>query len=502
MADEDLQRNAFWVALNKKAHSALFSSVAQKRLIVCVPVQASMPAHVVLDKYYLESHIFEASAFFPNEFMSVNRKTVEISNKRVDTKRGYPEKRSVRVLAEEAFYSSHKEPFRVLFLDSPLEGPARALAQTIALPSSHRFEDVLAFMLSFAENKLVLQKQQRLIDQFNESYLLVAAFEHDAVDRVRSICNQMLEQLVCANPDFRQLYNGSDRQLAELTNVVDSFCLGKLHAKLFSGLRVIHADADAAALAKMQRLAHVPTSVLGVPPEASAVDVTAAVELVRRIDAYVSPLSKLEMLNEVQELLVRALANPTNRDARSMSIDDTLPLMVLVTVRAAPQYLSSTIAYVTLFGHAETMPPQLSYQLTTLHAIFEFISNAAPNASDTAPPDQTSTSDPLSRTLSAPRTVAEALAAHITPAGGDSSSGSNINSSSSSSSNILDPLAARAQEEPPARAIMTPRNSLQYVRAPAVISLDGNDEKHGLGDFLESLRRQGNVSSQQQQQPR
>jgi hypothetical protein len=499
MADEDLQRNAFWVALNKKAHSALFSSVAQKRLIVCVPVQASMPAHVVLDKYYLESHIFEASAFFPNEFMSVNRKTVEISNKRVDTKRGYPEKRSVRVLAEEAFYSSHKEPFRVLFLDSPLEGPARALAQTIALPSSHRFEDVLAFMLSFAENKLVLQKQQRLIDQFNESYLLVAAFEHNAVERVRSICNQMLEQLVCANPDFRQLYNGSDRQLAELTNVVDSFCLGKLHAKLFSGLRVIHADADAAALAKMQRLAHVPTSVLGVPPEASAVDVTAAVELVRRIDAYVSPLSKLEMLNEVQELLVRALANPTNRDARSMSIDDTLPLMVLVTVRAAPQYLSSTIAYVTLFGHAETMPPQLSYQLTTLHAIFEFISNAAPNASDTASLD-TDTSDPLSRTLSAPRTVAEALAAHIAPAGGDSTS--STSSSSSSSSSNSDPLAARAQEEPPARAIMTPRNSLQYVRAPAVISLDGNDEKHGLGDFLESLRRQGNVSSQQQQQPR
>lgn len=53
MSDEDLQRNAFWLALNSKAHAALFQSVAQNRLIVCVPVQASMPAHVVLDKYYL-----------------------------------------------------------------------------------------------------------------------------------------------------------------------------------------------------------------------------------------------------------------------------------------------------------------------------------------------------------------------------------------------------------------------------------------------------------------
>ncbi len=107
MSDEDLQRNAFWLALNSKAHAALFQSVAQNRLIVCVPVQASMPAHVVLDKYYLgglhaahsstrkthkkkkkkkkESHVFEASAFFPNEFMSVNKKTVEIKNKVVET---------------------------------------------------------------------------------------------------------------------------------------------------------------------------------------------------------------------------------------------------------------------------------------------------------------------------------------------------------------------------------------------------------------------------------
>lgn len=414
--------------------------------------------------------------------MSVNKKTVEIKNKLVETKRGYPEKRSVHVLAEEAFYSSHKEPFRVLFLDSPLEGPARALAQTIALPSSHRFEDVSDFMLSFAENKLVLQKLQRSIDQFNQSYLIVAGFEHDAVERVRVICNQMLEQLVCANPDFRQLYNGSDRQLAELTNVVDAFCLGKLHAKLFSGLRVIHADDDALALARLERLAAAPYATLGVPPEASGLDLGAAIDLMRRIDAFASPLSKLEMLTDVQALLVRALASPTKRDSRSMSTDDTLPLMVLVTVRAAPQYLASTIAYITLFGHSETMPPHLSYQLTTLHAVYEFVSNtdAAASAADATP---ASTSD----TTTMPRTVAEALAAHV-----------GLQQLASGADRDDDAPLPPPPEAPPARAIMTPRNSLPYVRAPAVISLDDDDGKHGLGDFLDSLRRQGNVSSSSQ----
>jgi hypothetical protein len=124
MSDEDLQRNVFWLALNSKTHAALYHSVAQHRLIVCVPVQASMPAHVVLDKYYLgeaalrfdstltpptESHIFEASQFFLNEYISVNKKTVELKEKTIETKRGYPEKRAVHVLAEESFYSSQKE---------------------------------------------------------------------------------------------------------------------------------------------------------------------------------------------------------------------------------------------------------------------------------------------------------------------------------------------------------------------------------------------------------
>lgn len=53
MSDENLQRNAFWLSLNSKQHSDLFQRVEKESLLVCVPIQASMPSHVVLDKYYL-----------------------------------------------------------------------------------------------------------------------------------------------------------------------------------------------------------------------------------------------------------------------------------------------------------------------------------------------------------------------------------------------------------------------------------------------------------------
>ena len=251
-------------------------------------------------RYYLESHILEASPFFAGEYMSANKKSVELRTGAISTKRGYPEKRTVRVVGEEAFYASEPEPFRVLFVDAPLEGPALAVEAPIELPASRRADDISAFLLQTAENKLVLNKLQREIDEFNQTYILVAGFEDAAVERVRAIwcvsffsflfllllveiyscecllffffvfskkkkknknknkrnktkqtktkqktketkqklsfagltvvslfachlSDRTLEQLVCANPDLRKLYNGSDRQLAALSSVVDSY---------------------------------------------------------------------------------------------------------------------------------------------------------------------------------------------------------------------------------------------------------------------------------------
>jgi hypothetical protein len=441
----------------------------------------------------------------------------------------------VHVLAEEAFYSSQKEYeqqglFECCLSTRLSKGLRVLLAPVIALPKSHRFEEISDFMMSFAENKLVLVKLQRSIDQFNQSYLIVANAEQDVVERVRLICNQMLEQLVCANPDFRQLYNGSDRQLAELTGVVDSFCLGKLHAKLFSGLRAIHSDDDATTLARMQRLAAAPYSVLGVPNEASGIDFSAAINLMRGIDAYISPLSKLEMLNEVQNIIAQALANSSRRDLQGMSTDDALPLMVLVTVRSAPQYLASTIAYITLFGHAETMPPHLSYQLTTLHALYEFITNADIGPSTLpAPAGGENGADPLDAidfVKFPPRTVAEALAAHVGALSRNSGSAAAAAAATAATSTpttvVVAPApaaessateAAAPAAAPAAAAATAPvsdplRNSSSsnnnnnnnnntskgFVRAPDVISMD-DDPKHGLGEFLASLRQHSDVSS-------
>lgn len=114
--------------MNRRENAALFARVEKKSLIVCVPVAAALPAHVTFDKYYIESHIFEPSPFVEFEYVSVNKKVVEIRDKKITTRKGYPERRLVSILGDESFYTSEPEPFRVLFIDSPLEGLARVRA--------------------------------------------------------------------------------------------------------------------------------------------------------------------------------------------------------------------------------------------------------------------------------------------------------------------------------------------------------------------------------------
>ena len=297
------------------------------------------------------------------------------------------------------------------------------------------------------------------------------------------------------------------------------FSLGQLHAKLFSGLRAIHATADAAARRRARRLALAPPSAVGVTVEVNESAVQRAVAQLQQIDAYVSPLAKLELLSQVQQIVAG--------DDEALSNDELLPLMVLVTVRSDPRHLSSTLAYITLFGHAETMPPHLSFQLTTLHAIYELIRDSGDAGSVTASPTRDTsaaseasgegaaiaTPDWRASVKTVPKTMAEALARHTTPAAPDPATQSptvndDVDESKSTSSAAADESArATARASPPRES--TQKKALPlFIRAPDVIHLEDDNETvglpklddskrsssrdHGLGQFVNGLRGGGN----------
>lgn len=82
-----------------------------------------------------------------------------------------------------------------------------------------------------------------------------------------------------------------------------------------------------------------------------------------------SPLAKLELFGEVQTAIAKALGER----AQGLATDDMLPLALLVVAHAALPFLASTRAYISLFGASDTMPPHLSFQLATIHAVYEHV---------------------------------------------------------------------------------------------------------------------------------
>jgi hypothetical protein len=233
----------------------------------------------------------------------------------------------------------------------------------------------------------------------------------------------------------------------------------------------MHAAADAAAQSRLRRLAAAPPRALGV----TLSDVPTfehAVALLQSIDACVSPLAKLELFADVQTAIAGALGERST----ALSTDDALPLALLATARAGIPFLVSTRAYVTLFGAPETMPPHLSYQLTTLHAVHDYVMSAAALA---ALPNESLALSTALDALDADNDAERALQPDAARNGGiRGSRGTSLTSSSTTSTTMQRRLASqpvgigsydplRAPPSPIVERLVRTR----FVAAPDVIDL-------------------------------
>ena len=180
-------------------------------LLWCVcQLQHLCPRGPSFDGTYIETHVFRESPLVPGEYTSLNDKTVRIGSETVATVDGFAQARVANVVGNELVYgdSAPDTPYRLLYLDAPLEGPARPVAKKVSLPLERSFAEVKRFLNSFPENELVLRKVKRKIDEFRSSYIMVKGYERHAVEKVRKIAQDALEQLVCTNVDLRRLYHG------------------------------------------------------------------------------------------------------------------------------------------------------------------------------------------------------------------------------------------------------------------------------------------------------
>jgi hypothetical protein len=168
------------------------------------------------------------------------RRTVTIEDNVVRTRSGYTEcGREATILFEELFYNKQYQPFRVLCISRPLEGDAsgerreesRAAVSTSSAPTSPRalsalstFQQCVQFLHSWPENEVVLKKLSDRARQFCQSYEIIKGFELCVVNKVRTLCKDAVEALLCANKTFRKMQHNPS-QLRDLSLAIETYAL-------------------------------------------------------------------------------------------------------------------------------------------------------------------------------------------------------------------------------------------------------------------------------------
>jgi hypothetical protein len=188
-----------------------------------------------------DSHILKQSPLDEDEYSAHNNpnKSVRIIGNQLTPLAGYPSESAVQIRFEELFYGRTERSYRVLCIQRPLlplASPGPSLARTtsaaniarlgplsvVQLSRIRTLDECRQLLESWPENDLVLKKVQGQVQSFAHSYVIVRGFESQLIERVRQLVEFAVEQLLCANKEFRAVQHNS-LVLRDLSLVIERY---------------------------------------------------------------------------------------------------------------------------------------------------------------------------------------------------------------------------------------------------------------------------------------
>lgn len=188
-----------------------------------------------------DSHILKQSPLDEDEYTVYNapHRAVRIAGNQLTPTAGYPSDAPVQIRFEELFYGRSERSYRVLCIQRallPLADTGPSLARTTSAHSIARLgplsvaqlsrirtlDECRQLLESWPENDLVLKKVQGQVQSFAHSYVIVRGFESQLIARVRQLVEFAVEQLLCANKEFRAVQHNS-MVLRDLSLVIERY---------------------------------------------------------------------------------------------------------------------------------------------------------------------------------------------------------------------------------------------------------------------------------------
>lgn len=377
---EDLVGSAFYQAL-KRAYPNLHERAAARDWTVVVPAQ--WPQGAPLARDVLESHLLQPSPYFLGAFITINGRSVEMSDdeRSLIPREGWRDGAvTARVVSRDSVYSSAFKAVAVLRVDRLLTGGVTGAPQqrqvkrgsagsstTRAVIGLDGASDTAAAMrILRAENAAAVSWLDEALAEFNERYVSVGGFETYTAGKLSVLLDGALTRLAERNPEI----GGDSEALRSAALVLEAHILSACCEKTLGVVRTAYRQSDTVVAARCEQLSASTRTVSELLSEGTATsaggsqhgaaqgrthEVSEAVlsEVVSFLTAMEAEGSSARKKAALASAAWKALSSGCSGDG---ALDEILPMWLFCISRSGCKHLASDTAYIKAFGNLFTTP--------------------------------------------------------------------------------------------------------------------------------------------------
>ncbi|KAF2075199.1 hypothetical protein CYY_003504 [Polysphondylium violaceum] len=555
--DEDLNKNLFFQTIKFK-FPKIFQLIESKCYTLCIPQFSSLYGMNVSQKV-VESHVFIESKYYQSEYETLcDDSSYFVENGFIVDKNNKSKK--VKILFDEICYNKDYKSYRLLCIEAPLVGGTGIKPsisheefdhfQGIVKPQRPTFEQSIQFLLDSPAsiNSIVMRKADKLIEDFQNTWKIIKGRETDLKESLEILHEKVLNDLVCANAEYKQLQS-NHKQMLNLSMILESYILGRLYDKIYKELLNQYELENMQLYEKTIKLSKHSIEDLGIRASFEP-HLSKAIEIVNSFEKEKTPIDKLlsivQASKEIEESIrARSILEGTEEeDILTITGDDALPITAYLLIQARPKSLQTDLIYCSHFIISSISNSSLGYHLVNFTAAIDYIKRLYQEFVEKQLEDNTISTSTTSPTSSTTNLTSSLSFSDISISDNNSNNNNNnnnfvdnnslrnnlndINNNSSSSSTIrknsnpiqpnlnkfnqynstpnlhyqstisspLKPIIGHTENAhkyntltsnsnaPNNRSTLT--SNYVYTKAPTVIDL--NDDESGLGEFIGKLK--------------
>ena len=212
----------------------------------------------------------------------------------------------------------------------------------------------------------------RSMKLFVRSALSVSTLSVDELAEATCAFYQQTEATIAAHP----LWAGCEPlELERAADGVEKFVMSKLHDRVFGADDAERAE-DVRLTAWLQQLRFLRVEHFAIAPEyCAAAPWKSAQQELARIASYRTPRDKLVCILNCCKRINSALSHTS---AGGHGADELFPVLLFVTLHAAPAGFLASLRYISRFRHPSKLVSEAAYYLTHMESALSFLTNVQP----------------------------------------------------------------------------------------------------------------------------